>query len=82
MIERIVVAAALIVAMLAGPSVFAQSEKRASRCEGECMACPDRDDCLGRCRRCWAHCTAKGVSVGYHFYCRKACESRTKQCWR
>jgi len=82
MVERLVVVAALAALVPAGAPVAAQSEKPGSGCERDCKGCPDSDDCVSRCKRCWGHCTAKGVSVGYHFHCRQACWSRSKQCWR
>ncbi len=82
MLGRILVPIALAAVMLAGPPVVAQSKKAGSGCVQACTKCPDQDDCVSRCQRCWSRCSGKGHSVGYGFYCSRGCRSRTAQCWR
>jgi len=42
----------------------------------------NQDACVSKCQNCWSHCSGKGHSVGYGFYCSRGCRSRTAQCWR
>jgi len=82
MLGRISIAIGLAALMSAAPPVAARSKKSGSGCVQACAQCANQDACVSKCQNCWSHCSGKGHSVGYGFYCSRGCRSRTAQCWR